>query len=130
LTYIQVAPALELPQILSEQDTRYLQTRLPHARLLNHWNVGGILIFRTRGAVPLFVDGRAATAYPDALLRDHFKLVEWEIDETAWDTVLEKYHIDAVLWVKAHEELRRFLVDKRGWKEEYAGLYESVYVRP
>ena len=78
----------------------------------------------------MFVDGRGATAYPDALLHDYFKLSEWEIDEAAWDSVLEKYQTDAVLWVKAHEPLRRFLVDKRGWKEEYAGLYESVYVKP
>jgi hypothetical protein len=129
-TYMQVEPALGLPEMLSEQDALYLQTHFSHARLLNHWNVGGLLIFRTRGAVPVFVDGRAATAYPDALLRDYFKLVELEVNETAWDTVLKKYQIDAVLWVKAHEELRRFLVDKRGWKEEYAGLYESVYVKP
>jgi hypothetical protein len=78
----------------------------------------------------VFVDGRAATAYPDALLRDYFKLAELEVNETDWDTVLEKYQIDTVLWVKAHEQLRRFLVDKRGWKEEYAGLYESIYVKP
>ena len=80
------------------------------------------MIFRTHGSVPVFVDGRAATAYPDALLRDYFELAEWEIDETAWDTVLEKYKIDAVLWVKAHDGLRRFLVDKRGWKEAIHGL--------
>ena len=130
LTFMQVEPALGLPEMISEQDARYLQTHFPHARLLNHWNVGGTLIFFTRGAVPVFVDGRAATAYPDDLLRDYFKLPELEIDETAWDTVLEKYQIDTVLWVKAHEELRRFLVGKRGWKEEYAGLYESIYVKP
>ncbi|MBI3703090.1 MAG: hypothetical protein HY244_04365 [Rhizobiales bacterium] len=130
LAFMQIKPALELPQMLSEQDARYLQTHYPHARLLNHWNVGGILIFYTRGAIPVFVDGRAATAYPDALLRDYFKLPEWEINETAWDAVLEKYKIDTVLWVKTHEQLRRFLVDKRGWKEEYAGLYESIYVKP
>ncbi len=130
LTFMQIEPALGLPQMLSEQDALYLQTHFVHARLLNHWNVGGLLIFRTRGAVPVFVDGRAATAYPDALLHDYFKLVELKINETAWDTVLEKYQIDTVLWVKAHEELRRFLVDKRGWKEEYAGLYESIYVKP
>ena len=76
------------------------------------------------------MDGRAATAYPDGLLRDYFKLVTWEIDETAWSIVLEKYQIDAVLWVKAHEQLRRFLVDRKGWKEEYAGMYESLYVKP
>ena len=78
----------------------------------------------------MFVDGRAATAYPDDLLRDYFKLPEPEIDEAAWDAVLEKYQIDTVLWVKAHEGLRRFLVGKRGWKEEYAGLFESIYVKP
>src|ERR1700686_5272463 len=130
LTFMQIEPALGLPEMLSEQDAQYLQTHFSHARLLNNWNVGGVLIFHTRGTVPVFVHGRGATAYPDALLRDYFKLAEWEIDETAWDEVLEKYQIDTVLWVKAHENLRRFLVDKRGWKEEYAGLYESIYVKP
>jgi hypothetical protein len=129
-TFMRIEPALGLPQMLSEQDARYLQTHFLHARILNHWNVGGILIFRTRGAVPVFVDGRAATAYPDDLLRDYFRLAEQEVDEAAWDAVLEKYRIDTVLWVKAHDELRRFLVDKKGWREEYAGLYESVYVKP
>jgi len=130
LTYMQLEPALGLPEMLSEQDVLYLQTHFSHARLLNHWNNGGILIFRTRGAIPVFVDGRAATAYPDTLLRDYFKLVEPEMNESAWDTVLEKYQIDTVLWVKAHEELRQFLVHKRGWREAYAGLHESIYVKP
>jgi hypothetical protein len=130
LTYLRLDPALGLPQMLSGQDVLYLQTHFAQARILNHWNYGGILIFRTRGAVPVFVDGRAATAYPDAVLRDYFKLAELEIDDTAWDMVLEKYQIDAVLWVKAHEQLRRYLVGKRGWKEAYAGVYASVYVKP
>jgi putative effector of murein hydrolase LrgA (UPF0299 family) len=130
LTFLQMEPALGLPDMLPERDALYLQKHFSHARLLNHWNVGGLLIFRTHGGVPVFVDGRAATAYPDGLLRDYFELVTWEIDETAWNIVLEKYQIDAVLWVKAHEQLRRFLVDKKAWKEEYAGMYESLYVKP
>ena len=131
LIYMRASPALELPQMLSEQDVRYLQAHFPHARLLNHWNYGGILIFRTRGAIPVFVDGRAATAYPDDLLRDYFKLVDQlGINEAAWNAVLEKYQIDTVLWVKAHDELRQFLVGKKGWKEAYAGLYASIYVKP
>ena len=44
--------------------------------------------------------------------------------------MLAKYRIDAVLWVKAHDELRQFLVGKRGWKEEYAGAYETLYIKP
>lgn len=130
LTLLQVQPELALPEMLSERDAEYLQTHLAHARVLNHWNVGGYLILQTHGSVPLFVDGRAATAYPDGLLRDYFKLVRWEIDESAWDEVLEKYHIDAVLWLKGHEELRQFLVGKRGWTEDHTGPYESVYTRP
>jgi len=130
LAYLREKPELRLPLMISEQDARYLQTELPDARLLNHWNAGGLLIFYTRGAVPLFVDGRAATAYPDDLLRDYFALVEWNIDEAAWDTAIAKYGIDTVLWVRAHEPLRHFLVDKRGWREQYAGTYESIYVKP
>jgi hypothetical protein len=127
---MRIDPALGLPEMLSGQDVRYLETNFPHARLLNHWNYGGILVFRTRGAIPVFVDGRAATVYPDALLRDYFKLGRLEVDETAWDAVLEKYKIDTVLWPKAHEALRRYLVYKRGWKEAYTGSYASIYVEP
>ncbi|HEX3503085.1 MAG TPA: hypothetical protein VHU22_06820 [Xanthobacteraceae bacterium] len=130
LIYMQINPALGLPKMLSEQDVSYLEAHFPHARLLNHWNYGGILIFRNRGAIPVFVDGRAATAYPDDLLRDYFKLSQLEIDEAAWDAMLEKYKIDTVLWVKAHEQLRQFLVGKRGWKEAYDGSYASIYVKP
>jgi hypothetical protein len=130
LVYLQIAPALGLPEMLSEQDVLYLQTHYPRARLLNHWNFGGLLIFYNRGAIPVFVDGRASTAYPSDLLADYFKLGQSEVNESAWDTVLEKYHIDTVLWVKPHEELRQFLVGKRGWKEAYAGSYASIYVKP
>jgi len=130
LVYWQIEPALGLPEMLSEQDVQYLQTHFPHARLLNHWNFGGLLIFRNRGAIPVFVDGRASTAYPETLLRDYFKLGQSEVEENAWDTALERYHIDTVLWVRPHEELRQFLVGKRGWKEAYTGLYASIYVKP
>ncbi|HVW75939.1 MAG TPA: hypothetical protein VHC39_20040 [Rhizomicrobium sp.] len=124
------ASPLELPQMLSRQDVRYLQSHFPHARLLNHWNYGGILIFYTRGTPPLFVDGRAATAYPDALLHDYFQLSQPEVDEAAWNRVLAKYRIDTVLWVKAHDALRRYLVGRKGWKEAYDGQYASIYFKP
>lgn len=131
LIFMRVEPALGLSDdLLSEQDAHYLQQNFSHARILNHWNVGGPLIFRTHGAVPIFVDGRAATAYPDSLLRDYFTLIKWDIDAAAWNAVLEKYKIDAVFWPTAHDPLRHFLVDKRGWKEQYIGSHESLYVKP
>ena len=128
-TFMQVRPALALPDMLSEEDARYLEAHSAHAHLLNHWNIGGLLIFRTQGSVPVFVDGRAATAYPDELLRDYLKLVRWDIDEATWDKLISKYEINAVLWVRAHDPLRHFLVSERGWKEDYTGAYVSLYTR-
>jgi hypothetical protein len=128
--YMQTGRDVGLPEMLSAQDVGYLETHFPHARLLNHWNYGGILIFRTHGAIPVFVDGRAATAYPNDLLRDYFKLGRPEVNEAAWDAVLEKYKIDTVLWPRAHEALRQFLVGKKDWKEAYTGTYASIYVKP
>jgi hypothetical protein len=132
LVYLRM-PALGLPPLISKQDVRYLETHDPHARLLNHWNYGGIFIFLTRGAIPVFIDGRAGTAYPDSLLRDDFTLFkphQLAISETGWDNVLAKYKIDTVLWPKSHEQLRHFLVDERGWKEVYTGEYAAIYVKP
>jgi hypothetical protein len=64
------------------------------------------------------------------VLRDYFILGQRDVNETGWNTVLAKYKIDTVLWMKTHEELRHFLVGKRGWKEAYRGAYASIYVKP
>jgi hypothetical protein len=130
LIFAQMKPGFALAPLVSQQDARFLQAHYPRARLLNHWNDGGDLVFYLRGTIPVFVDGRAATAYPESLLRDYFPLTAETVNEAAWDTVLAKYRIDTVLWMKSHDALRRFLVGKRGWKETYAGDYASIYVKP
>lgn len=122
--------SFSLPEMVSEGDVAYLTAHYPRARLLNHWNFGGLLLFYEHGSVPLFVDGRAATAYPESLLRDWFKLGRPEVNPAEWDEVLAKYNIDAVLWVRTHQALRQYLVGTRGWREAYDGQYVSLYVRP
>jgi len=129
LPFIGFQAKAALPPMFSEQDANYLERHFAHARMLNHWNLGGLLIFRTRGAIPLFVDGRANTAYPDTLLRDYFELVQTDVNEQDWDRILAKYNIDTVLWMKSHDQLRQFLVGKRGWKEAYTGSYVSIYAK-
>jgi hypothetical protein len=117
------------PGIDPVREIEFLLEQRPQARLLNHWNYGSSLIFHTRGQIPVFVDGRAATAYPDDLLRDYFPLSVETIDETAWLTVLAKYRIDTVLWVKAHGALQDFLTGRQGWRLAYSGDIANVYVR-
>lgn len=130
LAYWQTAPYFSLPQLVSQADARFLKTHFAHTRLLNHWNFGGLIIFYDRGAVPLFVDGRAATAYPQSLLNDWFKLGREEVNPADWDMVLQKYRIQTIIWVKTHDAFRRYLVGTRGWKEAYTGQFVSIYARP
>jgi hypothetical protein len=75
------------------------------------------------------VDGRAATAYPDPLLREYFGLISWEVDEAAWKQVLEKYDVDAVIWPKVHEQLAAFLVGKEGWTQVHSGSVANLYIK-
>lgn len=130
LAYWQTVPHVGLPRLVSQADARFLKAHFAHTRLLNHWNFGGLIIFYDRGAVPLFVDGRAATAYPQGLLNDWFKLGREEVNPADWDMVLRKYRIETVIWVKAHDALRRYLVGTRGWKEAYTGEFVSIYAHP
>lgn len=130
LLYWHAVPAQpRLPPIYPEAELAYLEQHFPHAHLLNHWNYGGFLIFRNRGAIPLFVDGRAATAYPDTLLRDYFDLITWEVDAAAWKRVLGRYDIDTVMWPKAHTQLASFLVGTQKWTQVYSGDVANIYVR-
>ena len=64
------------------------------------------------------------------MLHDYFELITWDVNVTvAWKAVLEKYHIDAVIWPKAHAPLAAFLVGKLGWTEAYSGKIANIYVR-
>jgi hypothetical protein len=130
LLYWHVVPAHPgLPPIYPDAEVAYVEQHYPHARLLNHWNYGGYIIFSTHGTLPVFVDGRAATAYPDAVLRDYFALITWDVDAAAWERVLRTYDVDTVLWPKAHAQLAQFLVGTGKWTQVYSGNVASVYVK-
>lgn len=123
------SPGAVLPGPDPVAEIDYLSRNRPGARLLNHWNYGSYLIYRTRGAIPVFVDGRAATAYPDAVLGDYFGLAQWAVNEDEWRRVLGRYDIDTVLWVKAHEPLAEFFAHEPGWRLAFSGDIANVYVR-
>jgi hypothetical protein len=118
-----------LPQIYPRAEIDWLIAHPPHAHLLNHWNYGGFLIFRTRGAIPVFVDGRSATAYPDSLLHDYFPLMNLQVDPATWQRVLAKYRIDTIMWPKAHTALQDYLTGS-GWQLAYSGPIANIYVKP
>ena len=115
--------------MLSEQDVLYLETHFPHARLLNHWNFGGLLIFAIEAP---YLFSWMAEHPPPIPTRCSVTISSWAKRRlmrppgTLCSKIPDRYGA----MDKAHEELRRFLVGKRGWKEAYTGMYASIYVKP
>ncbi|NBO18857.1 MAG: hypothetical protein EBV03_06465 [Proteobacteria bacterium] len=65
-----------------------------HLRLLNDYSMGGVLIYKLGGKFPVFVDGRAGTAYPESVLNDYLLFMQLG---SGWEAALEKYDIDGLL---------------------------------
>jgi hypothetical protein len=105
------------------QATRWLADHGRDKRILNHWNYGGYILFATQGVVPVFIDGRAANAYPDTVLNDYDRL----LDTRDWQTILTKYRIDMVLWPDALPEP---YFAAHGWHVAFHGPVATVYARP
>jgi len=62
--------------------------------LLNNYNWGGRLIYETGGTLPIFIDGRAGTAYSEETIDDYITFLYMK---HGWKQVLEKYRIDAMI---------------------------------
>lgn len=111
------------------EEITYLEQHLPKARLLNHWNFGGYIIFATHGAIPVFIDGRSSTAYPDEVIAEYNGLLEGPQMHEHWEKLLEKYQIDAVLWPKPLTQASEFFIGNPRWKLVYSGPVATLYAK-
>jgi hypothetical protein len=107
--------------IYPEKEVVYLREHDADKRILNHWNYGGYIIFATHGVLPVFIDGRATTAYPDNVISDFTLLPE----KKNWSEILTKYKIGAILWPNALEQP---MVDSH-WHVAFKGDVATVYER-
>lgn len=101
----------------------------PHLTYLNHYNTGGYVIYRTRGSLKLFMDGRGSTAYPPEVVADYLTFHNLQ---PGWDEVLDKYGIEAVLLPKGptHPHTNIFnSIHYRGWVKTFSGENADIFIR-
>lgn len=120
------------PLILPEYDPSgaigWLKQHAIGKRILNDYRYGGQLIYEMRGAVPLFVDGRAGTAYSEETLEEYIAFLKLK---KGWDAIIEKYNISGImvsnknLFALAYADGQYH--DK--WKEAYRDDVASIYMR-
>lgn len=106
----------------------YLQEHLRGKRILNDYSYGGRIIYETGGTTPIFVDGRAGTAYSEAILSDYLAFLQLEKD---WERAMEKYRIDGIMsgndlpFAKAYATGQY----REHWKQVYHDEVAGVYMR-
>ncbi len=103
----------------------FILQHYPNARILNHWNFGSFLIFETRGKLQPFIDGRMGTAYPDEVFVDFKALYATH----EWDDIIQKYHIDLVLWPHMDSEMLAWFDRHPRWKPVFTGNLAVVLVK-
>jgi hypothetical protein len=118
----QFANRVEWPaQMYPKQEIAYLVDHLRGRRLYNHWNFGSYIIFDAAGRVPVFIDGRGATAYPPELLQ--------EMRDLSLPQILDKHRIDVALIPLNAQELVAELDARSEWERELTGESGVIYRR-
>lgn len=84
--------AQTLPQAIA-----WIEQNHPDMRWLNQYNLGGWLIYHDAPRHQLFIDGRAETAYGDAVLADYLAMAKAGADSEAMRVVLARYGITGVI---------------------------------
>ena len=101
----------------------YIKAHPPAGHVFNSYSYGGYLIWATGGTVPVFIDSRADTVYPDSVLRDYLAIYN---ALPSWHLLLRKYDIRWV-FVEKTAPIAAVLSQAAGWRVSYSGQEAVIY---
>lgn len=106
----------------------YLREHYPAKRFLSDYTLGGLIIYSTRGAVPVFVDGRAGTAYPEEVLNDYMDLLKLN---DGWEKLAERYRLNGIMIARDQPFDTAYASGRYHgeWREVYRDRVASIFVR-
>lgn len=104
-----------------------VEARAPKTRFINDYDIGGHLVYIGGGRWPVFVDGRAGTAYPERVLED---AMAFAMLAPGYARIFDAEHADGIIVRNNHS----FAVLMRsakvsGWEKIYANDSVSVFLR-
>ncbi len=124
---------IKLPaHIAPDAELEFLAANHPNIRLMNHYDFGGYLIYRRDLGLEPFIDGRAETAYPRAIITDYIILQKLD---AGWEQLASNYGVEAFLFpLKDKDGISRspqiaILDQSPQWKRIFTGDIAAVYVR-
>lgn len=102
-----------------------LRDQFPSQRLFAYYGYGGLVIYRARGALPLFIDGRSTNAYAPATLKDGYRVQEMG---EGFERILKDAGVTLLLFPKDHPIHAR-LAQSGEWQVATDGLVAKGWVR-
>ncbi len=115
-----------------EKDARpaiaYILAHYPSKRFLTDYSLGGSIIYYARGKVPVFVDGRAGTAYSEEVLIDYIDFVKLQAD---WRKLVGKYRLEGMLIGNDQHFAIAYAAGQyhAEWRRVYQDAVASIFVR-
>lgn len=106
-------------------ETKYITEHFPHARVFNYYNAGGYIAYKTGGKVKTFIDGRAETAYPQAVVANFESFMN---KHEGWMQVPNIYRADILMLPLNNNELITF--KELGWQVLYKGRAAIILQNP
>lgn len=106
----------------------YVTQNYAGKQVLNDYDLGGRIIYESKGKLPVFIDGRAGTVYTEEILKDFISF--YTLDE-GWQKILGKYGIDVILVANKSRFAKNY---EKGayhdsWQQVYHDGAASVYTR-
>ncbi len=104
----------------------YIIREKPNARLFNHYDYGGYVIYESKGKLKTFIDGRAETAFSPAIIKDY---LSFDLAEPGWENILDKYNIDTALMPKKLGIQLDYFEHNPHWHKALTGDRAIVYIK-
>ncbi|MCH2036997.1 MAG: hypothetical protein MK137_00180 [Rickettsiales bacterium] len=116
-------PVIGLSPLAPIEEIRYIEAHYADLRFFNSYDIGGYISYYSD--IPVFIDGRAGTAYPDEVIVDNLEI---SFSLEGWEEKKAKYEFEGAI---LQQQLSFYdkLIEMPEWHEVYKGKMVSVFVR-
>lgn len=108
----------------------HILTHHKNTRFLNNYEIGSYIIYYTKGEIPVFIDGRAGTAYPENILENYLNMQNAGSYENL-KPYLKQYNINGIVTSKRHP-LHGYMKEKTAqkyWKKTFEDDTTATFIK-
>ena len=106
-------------------EVAWIEIHRPKAHVYAFYDYGGYVVYLSNGRIPIFIDGRADTAYPPEVIKDYMRI---ESGRWNWERIADARGVDTFLISKAGP-LHQALAASPRWTKVFSGAVADVFVK-